>query len=57
MLSYNCWKNIREGFKSVFRKNGFVEIVNAANELDVCAETSLMYNIYECKLVQRELKK
>ncbi len=34
-------KCIRESFKSVFQKHGSVEIVNAANELDIWAETNL----------------
>lgn len=36
-------KCIRESFKSVFQKHGSVEIVDAANELDIWAETNLAY--------------
>lgn len=45
-------KCIRESFKSVFQKHGSVEIVDAANELNIWAETNLSYT--EIKDIQEK---
>ena len=45
-------KCVRESFKGVLQKHGSVEIVNAANELDIWAETNLAYT--EIKDIQEK---